>query len=76
MEFPLRMIPLDALEIQDEDGFDLIVQTPTVNVAEQKLSRKQKNKQANNSAANHSQPLSQTASKSIYLLCFVNLNQI
>ena len=28
-EFPLRMLPLDALEVQDEDGFDMIVQTPT-----------------------------------------------
>jgi len=40
MEFPLRMLPLDALEIQDEEGFDMIVQTPTVNVADQKLSRR------------------------------------
>ena len=29
-EFPLRMLPLDQLELQqDEDGFDMIVQTPT-----------------------------------------------
>lgn len=29
-EFPLRMLPLDQLELQmDEDGFDMIVSTPT-----------------------------------------------
>ena len=29
-EFPLRMLPLDQIELQmDEDGFDMIVQTPT-----------------------------------------------
>jgi hypothetical protein len=29
-EFPLRLLPLDYLEtLQEDDGFDLIVQTPT-----------------------------------------------
>ena len=38
-EFPLRMLPLDALEVQDEDGFDMIVQTPTISNTRVKKSK-------------------------------------
>ena len=67
-EFPLRMLPLDALEVQDEDGFDMIVQTPTIS-----NTRVKKSKSSQTVAQSQSK---EPAAKSIYLLCFVNLNQI
>ena len=71
-EFPLRMLPLDFLEtLQDEDGFDLIVHTPTTLSSESSRtgSRHSSKKRDNREAT---KPLS----KAIYILCFVSMVQI
>ena len=75
-EFPLRMLPLDYLEtLQDDDGFELIVQTNTSSLAQDPREVKKSMKQSRAGRPPASLQAAPT-SKAIYLLCFVNMVQI
>lgn len=63
------MIPLDSLEtMQDDDGFEHIVQTNTI-VTSATPDRRNKSSRKKADAV-------QPAAKSIYMLCFVNMVQV
>ena len=74
-EFPMRMIPLDSLEtVQDDDGFEMIVQTPTTLTSDRKKMVHTSKTKASSKHSGSEQ--SQASSRTIYTLCFVNMIQI
>lgn len=78
-EFPLRLIPLELGTMTEDDGFEHIVQTSTVVVSSSSsMSNPSAGKRLGRSSktSKRTAEITQSASRAVYMLCFVNLAQV